>query len=136
VPGVAPGRVVVIGGGVAGSHAAKMALGLGAIVTIIDIDPRRLEYLENVFSGRLITLMSNIDNIEESVARADLVIGAVLVPGAKAPKLVTRSMISKMARGSVVVDIAVDQGGCVETCKPTSHEQPTFNVDGVIHYCV
>lgn len=136
VPGVMPGRVVVIGGGVAGSHAAKMALGIGAVVTILDVDPKRLEFLENIFSGRLITLMSNIDNIEESVTKADLVIGSVLVPGAKAPKLVSRQMISKMNRGSVVVDIAVDQGGCVETCRPTSHEQPTFVTDGVVHYCV
>ncbi len=136
VPGVMPGRVVVLGGGVAGSHAAKMALGLGAVVTILDIDPKRLEYLDNIFSGRLITLMSNIDNIEESVSKADLVIGAVLVPGAKAPKLVTRSTVSKMSRGSVVVDIAVDQGGCIETCQPTSHEKPTFITDGVVHYCV
>lgn len=136
VPGVMPGRVVVIGGGVAGSHAAKMALGLGAVVTILDIDPKRLEFLDNVFSGRLITLMSNVDNIEESVAKADLVIGSVLVPGARAPKLVTRPMVAKMARGSVIVDIAVDQGGCIETCRPTSHEQPTFVTDGVVHYCV
>jgi alanine dehydrogenase len=136
VPGVMPGKVVVIGGGVAGSHAAKMALGIGAVVTILDINPERLEYLDNIFDGRLITLMSNIDNIEESVTKADLVIGAVLVPGAKAPKLVSRSMISRMAPGSVVVDIAVDQGGCVETCKPTSHESPTYLTDGVVHYCV
>ncbi len=136
VPGVMPGRVVVIGGGVAGSHAAKMALGLGAVVTILDIDPKRLEFLDNVFPGRLITLMSNVDNIEDSVAKADLVIGSVLVPGARAPKLVTRPMVAKMARGSVIVDIAVDQGGCIETCRPTSHEQPTFVTDGVVHYCV
>lgn len=136
VPGVMPGRVVVIGGGVAGSHAAKMALGLGAVVTILDIDPKRLEFLDNVFPGRLITLMSNVDNIEESVAKADLVIGSVLVPGARAPKLVTRPMVAKMARGSVIVDIAVDQGGCIETCRPTSHEKPTFVTDGVVHYCV
>ncbi len=136
VPGVMPGRVVVIGGGVSGSHAAKMALGIGAVVTILDVDPVRLEHLDNIFDGRLITLMSNIDNIEESVSKADLVIGAVLVPGAKAPKLVTRELVSKMSRGSVIVDIAVDQGGCVETCRPTSHEQPTFVTDGVIHYCV
>ncbi len=136
VPGVMPGKVVVIGGGVAGSHAAKMALGIGAVVTVLDINPERLEYLDNIFSGRLITLMSNIDNIEESVTNADLVIGAVLVPGAKAPKLVSRSMISRMAPGSVVVDIAVDQGGCIETCRPTSHEKPTYITDGVVHYCV
>ena len=135
-PGVAPGRVVVIGGGVAGANAAKMALGLGAVVTVLDLDPRRLEYLEHVLDGRLITLMSNFDNIEESISRADLVIGSVLIPGARAPKLVTRNMVTKMAKGSVIVDIAVDQGGCVETCKPTSHESPTYVTDGVVHYCV
>jgi alanine dehydrogenase len=136
VPGVMPGKVVILGGGVAGSNAAKVALGLGALVTIIDLDARRLEYLDHVFNGRLLTLMSNIDNIEESVAGADLLIGAVLVPGARAPKLVTRKMISRMTPGSVMVDIAVDQGGCVETCRPTSHEAPTFLDEGVIHYCV
>jgi alanine dehydrogenase len=136
VPGVMPGRIMVLGGGVAGANAAKVALGLGAIVTVVDLDPRRLEYLDHVFGGRLITLMSNITNIEETVAKSDLVIGAVLVPGAKAPKLVTRSMIKQMAPGSVVVDIAVDQGGCVETCKPTSHESPTFLTEGIVHYCV
>lgn len=136
VPGVLPGRVVILGGGVAGSNAAKVALGMGALVTLIDLDLARLEYLEHIFGDRLLTLMSNHDNIEESVTKADLVIGAVLVPGAKAPKLVTREMISHMSRGSVVVDVAVDQGGCVETCHPTSHENPTFVTDGVIHYCV
>ncbi len=136
VPGVAPGHVVVLGGGVAGSNAAKVALGMGAMVTVIDQDARRLEYLEHIFDGRIITLMSNIDNIEESVAKADLLIGSVLIPGAKAPKLVTRKNVSTMAKGSVIVDIAVDQGGCVETCRPTSHENPTYIVDDVIHYCV
>lgn len=136
VPGVCPARVVVLGGGVAGSNAAKVALGMGAMVTLIDRDVRRLEYLEHIFQGRLLTLMSHVDNIEESVVKADLLIGAVLVPGAKAPKLVSRHMISQMERGSVVVDVSVDQGGCVETCRPTSHENPTFLVDGVVHYCV
>ena len=136
VPGVMPGHVVVLGGGVAGSNAAMIAAGMGAMVTILDIDVRRLEYLEHVFKGRVLTLMSNADNLEESVAKADLLVGAVLVPGAKAPRLVTRKMIATMAPGSVVVDIAVDQGGCLETCKPTSHEEPTFLVDNVIHYCV
>lgn len=136
VPGVMPGKVVVLGGGVAGSHAAKVALGMGAVVTIIDQDARRLEYLEHIFGGRVLTLMSNIDNIEESVSKADLLIGSVLLPGAKAPKLVSRKTIASMSPGSVVVDIAVDQGGCVETCKPTSHENPTFLEEGVIHYCV
>lgn len=136
VPGVMPGHVTVLGGGVAGSNAAMVALGMGAQVTIIDQDVRRLEYLEHIFGGRLLTLMSNMDNIEESVTKTDLLIGSVLVPGAKAPKLVTRKTISQMKPGSVVVDIAVDQGGCVETCRPTSHENPTFMVDGVVHYCV
>jgi len=136
VPGVTPGNVVVIGGGVAGTNAAGVALGMGAMVTILDVDVRRLEYLEHVFKSRIVTLMSNIDNIEESVAKADLVIGSVLIPGAKAPKLVSRKTISTMTPGSVIVDIAVDQGGCVETCRPTSHENPVFVTDGVIHYCV
>lgn len=136
VPGVLPGKVAVIGGGVAGCNAAQVALGMGAVVTILDIDPKRLEYLDHVLSGRCLTLMSNIDNIDESVMKADLVIGSVLVPGARAPKLVTEKTISKMTPGSVVVDIAVDQGGCVETCRPTSHESPTFVKHGVIHYCV
>lgn len=136
VPGVSPGRVTIIGGGVAGSNAASVALGMGAAVTILDLDVRRLEYFEHIFKGRLVTLMSNVDNIDESVSHADLVIGSVLVPGARAPKLVSQKMISQMAPGSVVVDIAVDQGGCTETCKPTSHEKPTFIVNGVIHYCV
>lgn len=136
VPGVAPGKVTVIGGGVAGANSAMVALGMGAAVTIIDIDLKRLEYLDQVFKGRLTTLMSNHDNIEDNVAQADLVIGSVLVPGARAPKLVSRAMIAKMKPGSVAVDVAVDQGGCFETCKPTSHEKPTFMVDGVVHYCV
>lgn len=136
VPGVMPGRVVVIGGGVAGANAAKVAAGLGALVTIIDLDPKRLEYLEDTIHGRVITLMSNHDNLMESIAKADLVVGSVLVPGARAPKLVTREMISHMNPGSVIVDIAVDQGGCVETGRPTSHEAPTFVEMGIVHYCV
>ncbi|MBI1859416.1 MAG: alanine dehydrogenase [Deltaproteobacteria bacterium] len=136
VPGVMPGKVVVLGGGVAGTNAAKVALGMGALVTVLDVNPHRLEYLEHIFDGRILTLMSNLDTIEESVAHADLVIGAVLIPGARAPKLVSRKMVSQMAPGSVLVDVAVDQGGCTETCRPTSHENPTFLVDGVVHYCV
>lgn len=135
-PGVAPGHVTIIGGGVAGTNAAIVAVGMGAVVTILDLDVRRLEYLEHIFGGRVITLMSNHYNIEDSVTKADLVIGSVLVPGAKAPKLVSREMIAGMNKGSVVVDIAVDQGGCIETCKPTSHENPVYVTDGVIHYCV
>jgi len=136
VPGVAPGKVVVIGGGVAGSNAAMVALGMGANVTIIDQNLPRLEYLEHIFKGRLTTLMSNTETIEESVRHADLVIGSVLLPGARAPKLVTSAMVRQMTPGSVIVDIAVDQGGCVETCRPTSHEKPTYMVDHIVHYCV
>jgi len=136
VTGVERGRVTVIGGGVVGTNAAKMAIGLGAEVTIMDVDHQRLEYLDDIFQGRVRTLYSNQVNIENAVAEADLVVGAVLLAGKKAPCLVTKDMISSMSTGSVVVDVAVDQGGCIETCKPTSHEKPTFEVDGVIHYCV
>lgn len=136
VPGVKRGKVTVIGCGVAGTNAIKMAMGLGADVTAIDLNVHRLAEMDDLFDTRITTLFSNVQNIEEAVKNSDLVIGAVLVPGAKAPKLVTREMISKMEPGSVVVDIAVDQGGCIETCKPTTHENPTFDVDGVTHYCV
>jgi len=136
VSGVRPGKVAIIGAGVVGTNAAKMALGLGADVTVVDINHSRLEYLDEIFHGRLRTLDSNINNIEEAVTQSDLVVGAVLVAGRKAPKLVTKAMIDKMSKGSVVVDVAVDQGGCIETCKPTSHTNPTFEVSGVTHYCV
>ncbi len=136
VPGVGRGRVAILGGGVSGTNAAKMAIGLGAHVTVLDISPKRLEYLDDVFGSKIQTLHSNITNIEKTVPETDLLIGAVLVPGAKAPHLVTKDMISTMERGSVVVDIAVDQGGCIETCRPTSHKEPTFEINGVIHYCV
>ncbi len=136
VPGVKRGKVTVIGCGVAGTNAIKMAMGLGADVTAIDLNVHRLAEMDDLFDTRITTLFSNTQNIEEAVTQSDLVIGAVLVPGAKAPKLVTREMISKMEPGSVVVDIAVDQGGCIETCKPTTHQDPTFLVDGVTHYCV
>jgi len=136
VTGVQRGQVVIIGGGVVGTNAAKMAVGLGAEVTILDVDHERLTYLDDIFGGRVRTLYSNAQNIEQEVAKADLVIGAVLIAGRKAPQLVTREMISKMGKGSVVVDVAVDQGGCIETCRPTSHTEPTFEVDGVLHYCV
>lgn len=136
VPGVRRAKVTVIGCGIAGTNATKMAMGLGADVTCIDLSTKRLAEMDDLFHNRITTLYSNSKNIEESVISSDLVIGAVLVPGAKAPKLVTRDMISKMEDGSVVVDIAVDQGGCIETCTPTTHEQPTFLVDGVLHYCV
>jgi alanine dehydrogenase len=136
VTGVRPGNVTIIGGGVVGSNAAKMAIGLGAQVTILDVNLARLEYLDDVFQGRCMTLYSNTQNIERSIAESDLVVGAVLIAGAKAPTLVTKKMISTMSKGSVVVDVAVDQGGCIETCRPTSHTQPTYEIDGVIHYCV
>lgn len=136
VPGVKRAKVTVIGCGIAGTNAIKMAMGLGADVTCIDLSTKRLAEMDDLFDNRITTLYSNAHNIEEAVINSDLVIGAVLVPGAKAPKLVTREMISKMEPGSVVVDIAVDQGGCIETCKPTTHQEPTFVVDGVIHYCV
>lgn len=136
VPGVNRGRVTVIGGGVVGVNAAKMAVGLGAEVYILDVNRQRLEYLDDIFHGRLTTLYSNTQNIEQAVTKSDLVIGAVLLAGRKAPHLVTKQMISQMSAGSVVVDVAVDQGGCIETCRPTSHTNPVFEVDGVIHYCV
>jgi len=136
VPGVRRAKVTIIGCGIAGTNAAKMAIGMGADVTLIDLSTKRLAELDDLFENKVNTVFSNSQNIEECVIHSDLVIGAVLVPGAKAPKLVTREMISKMQKGSVVVDIAVDQGGCIETCKATTHENPTFVVDGVVHYCV
>lgn len=136
VPGVKRAKVTIIGCGIAGTNAAKMAMGLGADVTCIDLSTKRLAEMDDLFDNRVTTLYSNSQNIEEAVINSDLVIGAVLVTGAKAPKLVTRDMISKMEAGSVVVDIAVDQGGCIETCKPTTHENPTFVVDDIVHYCV
>ena len=136
VPGVRPADVAIIGAGVVGTNAAQVALGMGAHVMIIDINLDRLRYLNDIMGGRLITLSSNPLNIAETVRRADLLVGAVLVKGGKAPKLVTREMISTMNPGSVVVDVSVDQGGCVETTQPTTHSNPTYLVDGVIHYCV
>jgi alanine dehydrogenase len=136
VPGVAPATVVVIGGGVVGTHAARMAVGLGADVSIIDQSLPRLRQLDEMFDGRVRTRFSTIEAIEQEVFNADVVVGAVLVPGASAPKLVTRDMLSKMRRGSVLVDVAIDQGGCFETSHATTHQDPTFEVDGVIHYCV
>lgn len=136
VTGVRPGKVTIIGGGIVGTNAAKMAIGLGADVTVLDVNTSRLEYLDDIFQGRLWTLYSNIQNIEQAVEQCDLLIGAVLLPGRKAPQLVTREMIKTMHPGSVVVDVAVDQGGCIETCRPTSHLSPTYEVDGIIHYCV
>ena len=136
VPGTRRAKVTVIGAGIAGTNAIKMAVGMGANVTAIDISPKRLAEIDHLFGGHVTTLFSNPQNIEESVVQSDLVIGAVLIPGAKAPRLVTRKMISQMEKGSVIVDVAVDQGGCIETCRPTTHEKPTFLIDGIIHYCV
>jgi len=136
VTGVDRAKVVVLGGGVVGINSAKMAVGLGAQVSILDTNVHRLDYLSDIFGNEITTLYSNSEQIERAVLSADLVIGAVLVPGAKAPKLVTREMVSRMQPGSVIIDVAVDQGGSVETCRPTSHEHPTYTVDGVIHYAV
>lgn len=136
VPGVAPAKVAVIGGGVVGTQAARMALGLGADVTILDNSLVRLRELDNHFGPRLKTLYASFSNIEKTVTESDLVVGSVLIPGKMAPKLVTESMIKKMSKGSVVVDVAIDQGGCFETSKPTSHSNPTYLVHDVVHYCV
>lgn len=136
VPGVEPARVVILGGGVVGTNAAKVAAGLGASVQIFDIDLERLRYLDDVMPENVTTVFSNPFAIRSAVAEAHLVVGAVLVAGARAPRLVPRSYLSEMKPGSVIVDVAVDQGGCVETCRPTTHADPTYEIDGVIHYCV
>jgi alanine dehydrogenase len=136
VPGVKPGHVAIIGGGTVGINAAIIALGMGANVTILDISLDRLRYLSDVLHGRLILLASNTENVENAVIDADVVVGGLLIPGARAKKMVTRTMISRMRKGSVIVDVSIDQGGCVETSHPTSFENPIFLVDGVIHYCV
>jgi alanine dehydrogenase len=136
VPGVAPANVTIIGGGVVGTNAAKIALGFGARVTIVDQNLNRLRELDDIFSGRLCTLASNSYNIAQATREADLVIGAVLIPGSTAPHLVTRAMVAQMKKGAVIVDVAIDQGGCVETALPTSHSKPSYLVDGVVHYCV
>ena len=136
VPGVCPARVVILGGGTVGINAAKMAIGMGAQVLVLDRDLDRLRHLDDLFFGRVETRLSNAYNITEAVRSADLLVGAVLIAGATAPKLVTRRMIKMMQAGSVVVDVAVDQGGCIETTRPTSHSDPVYAVDGVVHYCV
>ncbi len=136
LPGVHSGKVIILGGGTVGANAASVALGRGAKVTVIDKNISRLVYLEDTLSGKLTTLMSNYYNIRASVKNADVVIGAALVPGAKAPSLVTQEMIKRMKPGSVLVDVAIDQGGCFETSKPTTHDKPTYLKHGVIHYCV
>lgn len=136
VSGVARGRVTVIGGGVVGGNSIRMAVGLGALVTVLDINAKTLAYLDDIYQGRIQTLHSSPHNIAEAVAESDLLIGAVLVAGARAPRLVTEAMVGTMEAGSVIVDVSVDQGGCVETCRPTTHDDPTFLVHDVIHYCV
>ena len=136
VPGVAPADVVILGGGTVGANAAKIAVGMGAQVTVLDLNHDRLQYLDDIFGGRLQTRTSNEYSIEETVFEADLVIGAILIPGGRAPWLITRDMLPHMRDGSVIIDVAVDQGGCVETSRPTTHSNPTFVIDGVLHYCV
>ena len=136
VPGVSPGKVLVIGGGVVGTQAAKMAAGLGALVTILDVSLPRLRYLADVMPANVTTMYSTEYTIREQIRTNDLVVGAVLIPGAKAPNLITRDMLKEMRPGTVVVDVAVDQGGCMETTRPTTHEDPIFIIDDVVHYCV
>ena len=136
IPGVGRGKVVILGAGTVGTNAAKIALGMGADVTILDVNVRRLNYLEEIFGSRIKTRFSDAEAIDELIVDADLVIGAVLIAGAKAPQLINRGHLARMNDGAVLVDVAVDQGGCIETCKPTTHENPTFVVDGVVHYCV
>ena len=136
VAGVKPANVLVLGGGIVGTQAAKMAAGLGANVTIMDVSLPRLRYLEDVMPANVDTVMSNEYNIREAIKLSDLIVGAVLIPGAKAPHLITRAMLKEMRPGTVLVDVAVDQGGCIETCRPTTHEDPTFEIDGIVHYCV
>lgn len=136
VPGVKPGKVLVLGGGIVGTQAAKIAAGFGADVTIMDISLPRLRELDDILPKNVKTQYSNSYNIKEAIKEADLIVGAVLIPGAKAPHLITRDMLKDMKPGTVLVDVAVDQGGCIETCKPTTHENPTYVVDGIVHYCV
>jgi len=136
VPGVSPAQVTIIGGGIVGTNAAKMALGMGAIVTMIDLNLNRLREIDDIFNGRIYTLASNSYSIAHSTSTADLLIGGVLIPGASAPKLVTRQMVSRMKKGAVIVDVAIDQGGCIETARPTTHSNPSYVEEGVVHYCV
>lgn len=136
VPGTRRAKVMILGGGIVGTQAAYMAAGLGADVTILDINLNRLRYLDQVMPANVSTMYSNEYNIRNMIASADLIVGAVLIPGAKAPSLITRDMLKEMQPGTVLVDVAVDQGGCIETCKPTTHENPTFTIDDVVHYCV
>jgi alanine dehydrogenase len=136
VPGVPPAHVTILGGGVVGTNAARVALGFGAKVTLVDLNLNRLREIDDIFGGRVYTLASNSYNVAHATREADLVIGGVLIPGATAPRVVTRAMVAQMKKGAVIVDVAIDQGGCVETARPTSHSNPSFVVDGVVHYCV
>ncbi|MCG6534521.1 MAG: alanine dehydrogenase [Syntrophales bacterium LBB04] len=136
VPGVHPGRVTILGAGITGINAAHLAVGMGAQVTILDINQKRLNYLEDIFHSRAVLLMANAGNVEESIIHADLVIASVLIPGAKTPHLITRDLLRKMEPGSVIVDVAIDQGGCAETSRPTTHDNPTYIDEGIVHYCV
>tara|TARA_B100000614_G_scaffold234011_1_gene229702 strand:+ start:900 stop:2027 length:1128 start_codon:yes stop_codon:yes gene_type:complete len=136
IPSVEKGKVAILGGGVVGTHAAKMAVGLGAEVTVLDVNIDRLNYLDDVFAGRIQLLYSNSAHLERVLKESDLIVGAVLIHGAKAPHLIRRSDLSRMKKGSVIVDVAVDQGGCIETTHPTTHDDPVFTVEGVVHYCV
>jgi alanine dehydrogenase len=136
VPGVPPANVCIIGGGIVGTNAAKIAVGMGAKVTIVDLNLNRLRELDDIFNGKLFTLASNSYNLSRTTQEADLVIGGVLIPGASAPKIVTKEMVARMKKGSVIVDVAIDQGGCVETARPTTHSDPSYLVNGVVHYCV
>lgn len=136
VPGVKPAKVLILGAGIVGANAAKIAAGMGADVTVVDINLQRLRYLDDVMPKNVHTMVSNEYNIREMIKDHDLIVGAVLIPGAKAPRLITRDMLKTMRPGTVLVDVAVDQGGCIETCTPTTHENPTFIIDDVVHYCV
>lgn len=136
VPGVPPASVCIIGGGIVGTNAAKIALGMGARVTLIDLNLNRLRELDDIFNGRVFTMASNSYNISRAACEADLLIGGVLIPGAAAPKIVTKAMVAKMKKGAVIVDVAIDQGGCIETAHPTTHSDPSYEVNGVVHYCV
>jgi alanine dehydrogenase len=136
VPGVEPGRVVIIGGGMVGMNAARIAVGIGADVTLFDVNIDRLRFLDGVFAGRVKTLMSHEQQMYDTLAHADFVVGAALIPGARTPHVISRTMIGKMQPGAVFVDVSIDQGGCAETSKPTTHSAPTYVVDDVVHYCV
>ena len=136
VPGVPPGKVLILGGGIVGTQAAKMAAGLGANVTILDVNLNRLRYLDDILPANVSTMYSNEYNIRRLIGNHDLIVGAVLIPGAKAPHLITRDMLKDMRPGTVLIDVAVDQGGCIETCRPTTHDDPIFIIDDIVHYCV